>query len=65
MSHKSGHIIINALIEEGEHARALLPCLTSEQCDRLANIRERDEYNAIDRLYLGMLVASIADDPAE
>jgi hypothetical protein len=63
MSHKSGHIIINALLPENGVPR--LSSLTNEQCERLNEIRARDQYNPMDRLFLGMLVASIADDPAD
>lgn len=63
MSHKSGHIIINALVPQDSSPQ--LASLNEEQRDKLSEIRSRDEYTAIDRLYLGMLVASIADDPAE
>ena len=62
MSHKSGGVIINAMIPEGGQP---LSCLNPEQCDKLSEIRQRDEYNVTDRLYLGMLIASIADNPAD
>jgi hypothetical protein len=42
-----------------------LPSINDEQRSKLSEIQQRDEYNVQDRLYLGMLVASIADDPAD
>jgi len=65
MSHKSGHIIINSMVGEGEDGEKKVACLSSDQVERLKDIRARDEYSGIDRLYLGMLVASIADDPVD
>ncbi len=62
MSHKSGGVIINSMVPEGGDPIA---CLSTEQCEKLNEIRTRDEYSLQDRLYLGMLVASIADDPAD
>lgn len=62
MSHKSGGVVINAMIPEGGQP---MSCLTAEECSRLNDIRQRDEYNVTDRLYLGMLVATHADDPAD
>jgi hypothetical protein len=62
MSHKSGGVIINAMIPEGGQP---LSCLSTEECERLSDIRQRDEYNPVDRLYLGLLVASHADDAAD
>jgi len=63
MSHKSGHIIINAMVPD--NGQPPLSCLSEEQRDKLSEIRTRDEYNVTDRLFLGMLVASVADDPAD
>jgi hypothetical protein len=63
VSHKSGHIIINAMVPEDSNPP--LACLNEEQKNKLNEIRTRDEYSVQDRIYLGMLVASIADDPAE
>lgn len=57
MSHKSGHIIIEAVKP--------LPAVTTEQRGKLEEIATRDEYTVADRLYLAMVVATIADDPAE
>lgn len=60
MSHKSGHVIINAILPES--GPAILP-LSSDIENRLREIRSRDEYNITDRLYLGYVVGVIADDP--
>lgn len=62
MSHKSGHIIINAMLPEGG---APLPTLTPQQQNTLNDIRQRDEYNMADRLTLGYIIGLIADDPAD
>lgn len=57
MSHKSGHIIIEAIKP--------LASVSKDELDRLEDIERRDEYTAIDRLYLAYVVGMIADDPAE
>lgn len=63
MSHKSGTVIINSMLPQdgGEP----LACLDSEQCDKLREIRLRDEYTMADRIYLGLVVVAVADDPAD
>lgn len=57
MSHKSGHIIIEAIKP--------LAWVSQEQLKHLEEIEARDEYTAADRLYLAFVVGMIADDPAE
>lgn len=57
MSHKSGHIIIEAIKP--------LTAVSQEQRERLDEIERRDEYTTADRLYLAFVVGMIADDPAE
>ncbi len=62
MSHKSGTVIINALIPENGPAAA---CLTPEQCSTLSEMRLRDEYSVQDRLTLAFIVGLIADDTVD
>ena len=57
MSHKSGHIIIQALLN--------VPTLTPEQCTHLQEIQTRDEYTVSDRIYICALTYQVADDPAD
>lgn len=57
MSHKSGHIIINAIKP--------LPAVTPEQRQALEEIEERDEYTLQDRLYLGYIASKVAPLPAD
>ncbi len=58
MSHKSGHVIIEAIRP--------LPAVQSkpEVLKRLDEIEARDQYTLGDKLYLGVLVSNIADEPA-
>lgn len=62
MSHKSGGVIINAMMPEGGQPIA---CLTPQECADLAEIRQRDEYTLGDRMRLAMIVAVHADDPID
>lgn len=57
MSHKAGHIIIQSLVT--------LPTVTTEQRAKLEEIEARDAYNMQDRLYIGWVAATVADDPAD
>lgn len=57
MSHKSGHIIIQALLT--------VPSLSAEQKAHLEDIELRDVYNVADRIYICALTYQVADDPAD
>lgn len=57
MSHKSGHIIIQAIMP--------LPSVTTEQRKVLEEIERRDQYTLQDRLYLGYVTSKIAPIPAD
>lgn len=54
MSHKSGHIIIQALLT--------VPAVTPEQRAHLEDIQIRDAYNVADRIYICALTYQFADD---
>jgi hypothetical protein len=57
VSHKSGHIIIQAIKP--------LPSVTPEQRRTLEEIEARDEYTFQDRLYLGYIASKVAPLPAD
>lgn len=57
MSHKSGHVIIQAIKP--------LPAVTPEQRQVLEEIESRDEYTLQDRLYLGYIASKVAPLPAD
>lgn len=57
MSHKSGHVIIQAIKP--------LPAVTPEQRQALEEIEARNEYSLQDRLYLGYVVSKVAPLPAD
>lgn len=57
MSHKSGHVIIQAIKP--------LPAVTEEQRTTLEDIEARDEYTLQDRLFLGYIVSTVAPLPAD
>lgn len=57
MSHKSGHVIIQAIKP--------LPSVTPEQRCALDEIEKRDEYTLQDRLYLGYIASKVAPLPAD
>ena len=57
MSHKSGHVIIQAIKP--------LPAVTPEQRSVLEDIEARNEYNLQDRLYLGYIASKVAPLPAD
>jgi hypothetical protein len=54
MSHKAGHIIVQALKS--------VPSLTQEQRAQLDNIESRDQYTLQDKMYLSILTFQVADD---
>lgn len=57
MSHKAGHIIIQSLVT--------LPTVTHEQRCQLEDIEARNEYTMADRLYIGYIAATVADDDVD
>jgi hypothetical protein len=57
MSHRSGHVIIQAIKP--------LPAVTPEQRRVLEEIEARNEYNLQDRLYLGYIASKVAPLPAD
>ena len=54
MTHKSSHVIVQNLLST--------PGISSQQRARLLEIQDRDEYTWADRLYLGWLTFTLADD---
>lgn len=60
MSHKSGHIIINAIKPLPSYT-----ALPQEVRNQLDDIEARDEYNLMDKLVLGYAVSKIAAEPSE
>lgn len=54
MSHRSGHIILLALKSS--------PDITPEQCSRLDEIEQHDEFTVADRMYMSLLVFQLSDD---
>lgn len=57
MSHKAGHIIVQALIT--------VPTLSPEQRTHLLEIESRDQYTIADRMFLCVLTYQVADDLIE
>jgi len=57
MSHKAGHIIVQAL--------KTVPTLTPEQHATLDDIENRNQYTLMDRMAISVIAFQVADDVAD